>query len=200
MNFLALDTSGRRLTVAAVRGDAVALRDVDDCAMRHSVLLMDAVDSVLNEAGLTPRTCDFFACVVGPGSFTGIRIGISTVKGLCLASGRPALAVTSFDRIAYADRSGDPIAVVDAGHGKLYAQGYGRGSLPAGLYDAEEVAELSRKTHAPLLACEPCGVGETVVSAAEGLLRAARELCGRAAPAEELGALYLRKSAAEEGR
>ena len=100
MKFLAIDTSGRALNVVAVNGERRVLECRDDCAMRHSVLLMDVIDGALAKARLTPHECDFFACVVGPGSFTGIRIGISTVKGLCLACDRPALALTSFDTLA----------------------------------------------------------------------------------------------------
>ncbi|MGN0822516.1 MAG: tRNA (adenosine(37)-N6)-threonylcarbamoyltransferase complex dimerization subunit type 1 TsaB, partial [Candidatus Gallimonas sp.] len=91
MNFLAIDTSGKHLTVLAQKGEKTVSLFERDCALRHSVLVMDKIDEALSRADLRPAECDFFAAVVGPGSFTGIRIGISTVKGLCLACGKPAL-------------------------------------------------------------------------------------------------------------
>ena len=108
-----------------------------DCAMQHSVCLLPEIDGALKEAGLALEDCDFFACAVGPGSFTGIRIGISTVKGLAFALGKPTLGVTSLRAIAYAEE-GCRAALVDAGHGNVYAEGFGF-SLPQGFYRAEEV-------------------------------------------------------------
>ena len=80
-NFLAIDTSSRYLTVLAQKGDRQVLRHLSECAMKHSQILMDEIDAALSEAELKPEECDFFAAVTGPGSFTGIRIGIATVKG-----------------------------------------------------------------------------------------------------------------------
>ena len=94
MNFLAIDTSGARLAVAAYNGGDLVLRTAES-EMKHSVLLMDETDAALKEAGLSLSDCDFLAAVVGPGSFTGIRIGVSAVKGMCFAAGKPALALTS---------------------------------------------------------------------------------------------------------
>ena len=124
MKFLAIDTSGRALNVVAVNEEKTVVSRREDCAMRHSVLLMDAIDGALKEAGMTLADCDFLACVVGPGSFTGIRIGIATVKGLCLAGEKKALSLTTFDTLAYADTDGKRLCLVDAGHGNVYACGY----------------------------------------------------------------------------
>ncbi len=188
MKFLGVDTSGARLTVAVFNEGKVTLRS-EECAMRHSVLLMEAIEGVLQEAGLTLAACDFLACVVGPGSFTGVRIGISTVKGLCLAAGKPALAVTSFECLAYADRRGKRLALIDAGRGCYYAQPFDETPLSPAFLTGEEVAEL-----------EKAGYRAIHADPAEGFVLAAEALAGRAAPADRLTALYLRKSAAEEGR
>ena len=80
-NFLVIDTSSRYLTVAAVKDGETALRHLPDCAMRHSVMLMSEIDKAMNKVGLAPADCDFFAAVTGPGSFTGIRIGVSAANG-----------------------------------------------------------------------------------------------------------------------
>ena len=97
-NFLAVDTSSRYLTVLAVKDGKPFLRHLPDCAMRHSVMLMDEIDKTLTQAGLTPAECGFFCAVTGPGSFTGIRIGISAMKGFALGTGKKLKPVTSFDR------------------------------------------------------------------------------------------------------
>ena len=200
MKFLGIDTSGKRLVVVAQNGTQVAVSNVD-CAMQHSVRLMGEIDGVLGQADLTVAACDFIACVVGPGSFTGIRIGIATAKGLCFAAEKPALAVTSLEAIAYADEEENKIALVDAGHGHVYAQGFGAAALQAGFYSVEEVLSLAEGTGAKLLSVEGvANIQTTQVDLSRGLIRAAEALQNRVAPAAELAAVYLRKSNAEEGR
>lgn len=124
-NYLAIDTSSRYLTVLAKKGEKVVLRHMPDCAMQHSVILMGEIDAALKEAGLTPAECDYFSAVTGPGSFTGIRIGIATAKGFALATGKPLKPVTVFDLIAYNVKSEKPFAVaVDAAHNHYYIAGF----------------------------------------------------------------------------
>ena len=100
-NFIALDTSGEYLTVIAKKGENTRVVFEENCAMQHSVRLMDAIEEAAGAVGLAPAECDFFCAAVGPGSFTGIRIGISAVKGLCAATGKPSLGVTTFAALAY---------------------------------------------------------------------------------------------------
>ena len=90
-NFIALDTSCEYLTVIARKDEKTRIIFEENCAMQHSVRLMDAIEEAAGAVGLAPAECDFFCAAVGPGSFTGIRIGISAVKGLCAATGKPAL-------------------------------------------------------------------------------------------------------------
>ena len=192
MKFLAIDTSGQKLAVIAQNEDKTVVR-AQNSAMRHSILLMDEIDGALKEANLPLAACDFIACVVGPGSFTGIRIGISAVKGLCMAVGVPALAVTSFDCLAYAEKRERLLALVDAGHGHFYACPYDGFKPQAAAYlSNEEANAIAEKGYAP--------VTERDTDIAEGLKNAANALSARKASATELVALYLRKSSAEEGR
>jgi tRNA threonylcarbamoyl adenosine modification protein YeaZ len=130
-NFLAVDTSGNHLAVVAVKDGTTYATYVENCAMKHAVSIMPAVDETLKKANLQLKDCDFFAAVVGAGSFTGIRIGISTVKGFCLAHGKPALAITSFDVAAYNaldTKTNKILCLVDALHDCYYACGYENGS------------------------------------------------------------------------
>ena len=95
-NFLAVDTSNGYLTILARKDGRVHTLYEPDCAAQHSVRLMPAAEEALAALSLPPADCAFFCAVTGPGSFTGIRIGISAVKGLCAATGAPALGVKAY--------------------------------------------------------------------------------------------------------
>lgn len=199
MKFLAIDTSGARLTAVAVNGENIVKYTGDAYAQRHSTELMPAIEDVLSRAHMRADECDFFACVVGPGSFTGIRIGISTVKGLCLALDKPALAITSFETLAYAE-TGKRLALVGAGHGNFYACAYGENGeevAPAFL-SGEQTEALVKQGYRPV--CADGSYPEALrADVAEGLYRSSAEKSKKGFSGE-LKALYLRKSSAEEKR
>lgn len=198
MKYLAIDTSGKHLTVLAYNGERLITVYERDCALKHSVLVMDKIDEALSRANLTPNECDFFAAVVGPGSFTGIRIGIATVKGLCMACGKPAVAVTSFDCIAYAKEWERVLALVDAGHGYVYACPYEKGvPVKTPCYSSKEEAQTAYG-EVPFAAAEPVPMQYEEVNPAEGLFRAIENK--PKISAEALTALYIRRSSAEENR
>ena len=192
MKFLGIDTSAAQLVVIAVNGDTVIKRTGERCAQMHSVRLMDEIGRALEEARLTPQECDFFACAVGPGSFTGIRIGIATIKGLCFACDRKAVAVTSLDAIAYAETGSKRLALIDALHGNFYACAYGGDDSAPAFLSGEEANALIADGYAPLY--------QENADRAEGLYRAILAKKERLIDARELTALYLRKSSAEEKR
>ena len=201
MKFLAIDTSGKYLSVVAYNEGTAEKLFLDDCAMKHSVVLMDKIGEAFSRAHMSARECDFFAVTVGPGSFTGIRIGISAVKGLCFACDAPALAVTSFDCIAYNEEKKKTLALVDAGRGELYACGFegGKVVLPPAIQPLSKVTELVKEGFLPLSAEKipfDCGRADP----AEGLLSAVLKKAGEIAPASELHAFYMRRSSAEENR
>ena len=182
--FLALDTTGGYLTVIAANGGAVHTVFEEDCAMQHSVRLMGAVEEALAAVRLAPQGCDFFCAVTGPGSFTGIRIGIAAVKGLAAAAGRPMLGRTSLQVLAYNAR-GKALAAVPAGRGNYYVCGF-----------AEDKSVCFPEY--PLYAYAPLPLPYVQADPAAGLLSAVR-----AAKEGEFGtpaAFYLRRSQAEEER
>ena len=146
-NFLAIDTSSRYLTVLAQKGERQVLRHYADCTMKHSVILMDEIDAVLGEAQLKPEECDFFAAVTGPGSFTGIRIGIATVKGFALATGKPVLGVTAFDLIAYNVADENFCVVIDAGRNNYYVCSYPDEPKVYSYLSEGEVKNLNKKLY-----------------------------------------------------
>lgn len=202
-NFLAIDTSSCYMTVLAMKDGQAFVSHLPDCSMRHSVLLMDEIDGVLRRADLSLDECDFFAVAVGPGSFTGIRIGISAVKGFCLATGKPALPVTSFEEMAYNGVDGKKIlCLADALHGHYYACGLqgDKRLLEPSYLEEQEVLRLVGEGYTP------CAFGRLPLSEktdvllldpAEGLKRAATVL-SEAGRFGEPKALYIRKSQAEE--
>ncbi len=201
-NFVAVDTSGSYLTVVAGKAGEFFSVSIPDCSMKHSVSVMPAVDEVLKKANMSLAECDFFSAVVGAGSFTGIRIGISVVKGFALAYNKPSLPITSFDVAAYNRLDeGKLLCLVDALHDSYYACGYEKGEVvyPPAYLTEEEVLELRSQGYTL------CGVGEFPISAkaevksvdpVEGLKQA---VCARGAKGGfgELTALYVRKSSAE---
>ena len=192
MNFLGVDTSGDYLTVIACKKGKSEVRYLKDCTRAHSVRLMEEIDGVLSALQMKPAECDFFAVVTGPGSFTGIRIGISTIKGLCLATGKPALAVTSFDALAYAERDEKLLPVIDAGHGYTYLAGYENRTLtiPPQYCSNEQAAQFVKAGYRM--------IDSNSADPAKGFLEAVRAKYQEAGEAGELAALYLRKSSAEE--
>ena len=81
---LALETATKLCSVAVGRaGEVLALREVDDAQLRHAERLNVLVDEVMREAGLSLREIDAVAVGTGPGSYTGLRIGLSVAKGFC---------------------------------------------------------------------------------------------------------------------
>ena len=203
-NFLAVDTGGSYLTVVAAKNGQIFTSYVPDCAMKQSTMLMNVVDETLRKADLTPSECDFFASVVGAGSFTGIRIGISVIKGFCLAENKPSLAVTSFDVAAYnaIEPSGQKsLCLVDALHDSYYACGYCDGKVvyPPAYLSEEEALALVAEGYV-LRACSALPIAEKasvqVVDPVEGLKNAVLALSEQSAFGE-LTALYVRKSSAE---
>ena len=195
MNFLAIDTGGTHLTVIVNCNGKKAVRYTNDCAHLHSVRLMDEINSAFEEAGATPNDCDFFAVVVGPGSFTGIRIGIATIKGLCFACEKKALALTSFSVAAYSVKSEKPLALVNAGHGAYYAHWENNSA-----YITAEEAQALIKEGYEAISFEPLPLPTKVGNPAQGLEEAVKAGAGALVRAEQIQAEYLRKSSAEEGR
>lgn len=203
-NFLAIDTGSSYMTVAACVDNKTYLSHRTDCAMRHSTLLMQEVDELLARANAKIGDFDFFAAMVGAGSFTGIRIGISTAKGFALATGKPTLPVTSFELGAYTvgrEKGGKILVLCDALHGNYYAAGYENDTLvlqPSYLNEEEVLALIKRDGFLPVCA-QPLDIGGVCAETfdpAQGLVQAviALEEKGAFAP---LDALYIRKSSAE---
>lgn len=195
-NFLAVDTSSHYLTVLAQKGEKRCIRFMPECATQHSVVLMDEIDKALEEVELSPRDCDFFAAVTGPGSFTGIRIGIAAVKGLALGCDKPLVGVTSFDLIAYNAIDENFAVAIDALHNHYYVCGYGKkGKLSPAYMDGDGVRALGL----PVYGFEDLPFENyTKLNVKDCLYPAICAVCGNLS--RNISALYVRKSQAEEAR
>ena len=101
MKILALDTSGLVASVAVTEDDRLVAQFSIQYKTTHSQILMPMMDAIRQMTGMDLGTVDAIALAAGPGSFTGLRIGSATAKGLGLAWDRPLIAVPTVDGIAY---------------------------------------------------------------------------------------------------
>lgn len=126
MRVLAVETSTLAGGVALLDGDRLVGEYVLDISATHSERLMPAIDRVVADAGWRPAAIEGLAVAIGPGSFTGLRIGLAAVKGLALALGIPVAGVPTLDAMAeslpFADLPVCP--VLDARKGEVYCSLY----------------------------------------------------------------------------
>ncbi len=126
MYILGIETSTKTGSVAVVSEDAVIAQYSLNIEVTHSERLMSTVDRVLADTGISMKQIDGFAVAIGPGSFTGLRIGLSTIKGLALATGKPIAAVPTLKALAWnLAYSAYPICpLLDARKHEVYAALY----------------------------------------------------------------------------
>jgi len=224
MNILALDTSGVTASVALLQGETVLAELFLNLGRNHSEILLPSIDHLLIATGLELRAIDVFACTVGPGSFTGIRIGVSTVKGLALAVDRPIVGLSALEVLAMNamgfQRKICPM--IDARKEQVYAGLYadnGTESLtniiPERLVKANDFLELiagdavfigtGAVKYGDIIRRRLVGRGYFVVdhlhqvhASAVGALAGRKALAGGLTDAVKLIPLYLRRSEAEE--
>ncbi len=159
MNILLFDCSTDRLYAGLARGDGV-LFSQDREGSRHAELLLPALEHILSQASVSMADIDLIACTQGPGSFTGLRIGIATAKGLSLAIGKPWVPLPTLDCLAkslsgdlapYTDpcpqRSSTVVPVLDARKKRLYAAVYRSGHRDTEYLDIS-IEELLRQVDA----------------------------------------------------
>jgi tRNA threonylcarbamoyladenosine biosynthesis protein TsaB len=119
---LSLDTTQSALCLALIRGAEVLASVTDNSGLPHSQRLFPLLDELLKNQALAISEIDLLAVNVGPGSFTGLRVGIAAVKGLAATLGKPAMGVSAFDALAQAAGVIDVpvIALINAAKGEMY--------------------------------------------------------------------------------
>lgn len=130
MNVLAIDTSGEAMGIALATRDGRLLLAVQRAGLRHAEALAPAISTILAQAGIPASSLDLVACAIGPGSFTGIRIGMATAKGLAVGAGCGMVGVPTLDALAlrFASFPAVVVPVVDARKGRLFAATYRGGA------------------------------------------------------------------------
>jgi tRNA threonylcarbamoyladenosine biosynthesis protein TsaB len=139
MLVLALDTTTSSGSCALARDGIVVCEQVNDAPNAHAEHLPGDLMSLLERAAVALTAIDAFAVATGPGSFTGLRIGIATMQGLAFAEGKPLVGVSGFDALAHIAYSEGPLrrspeakaervaTWVDAWRGEVFAALYERG-------------------------------------------------------------------------
>lgn len=149
MNILLIDTATELLCTALSFGTTFYLERLHRVGLRHSELLMPDVEALLHEAVLRPRDLELVVCSRGPGSFTGLRIGMATAKGIAQGAQCPLVSVPTLDALAYGLEHMDRVIVpvVDARKQRYYAACYREGRRISDYLDvtADELSSQLRR-------------------------------------------------------
>jgi tRNA threonylcarbamoyladenosine biosynthesis protein TsaB len=221
VRILALETSGRFGSVAAMTDDKLLAEIELNPALRSASSLAPAIKELLARAGWRPTDVQLTAVTVGPGSFTGLRIGVTTAKTFAYAVGSAVVGVNTLEAVARraaAETRQRLSAVLEAGRGQLFEQTFERG--PAGEWQASHDTRLVSVDEwlvslAPEIAVtgpalsaleDRIPAGMSVVASAHWHPTAAQVAAvgrtrfsgGQQDDIYKLAPLYLRRSAAEE--
>ena len=207
MKILAFETTDAVASVALYTDDGNVYETVIDTKLRHAESVLPAAEALLSAHGLSTADMDAFAADVGPGSFTGVRIGVCMANALGAAHRKLVVAVNALETLAYRFHDAVPVqagvvcALIDARNGNGYGAAYRYGHDPMGISDTTEVLT-------PPCACvideftaqlpENCRMIGTATDfpalpAAEHVARIAAQRRGE----KEIAPLYLKLSQAE---
>ena len=221
MILLAIDTCFSSASVAVVSEEKLFGLYYIDNKLTHSTKLIPMIENVLSELDLRVSDIDAIACTNGPGSFTGIRIGMATAKGLSFPENKPIMPVSSLEAAAYNFSCLSlPICVMtDARNSQVF---YGKFVFSEKGFEtlvpptAEEISQVSKDITSPTIVLGDGGVkyreilekNENIIFAPPHLnMPSAASLAAAAfdkiklngfPPAESIDALYIRKSSAEQ--
>lgn len=216
VNILAIDTSGKSVSCGVMKDGVMRAAMYANSGLTHSETLMPSIDDALERAGIGIRDVDLIACVTGPGSFTGVRIGVCAAKGLAHPGSIPCLPVDSLEAIAWNLRMSDAVVcpMLDARRHEVYAAAFrcGKGCVTRLLDDSAEPLDafldklpgdaalifagdgsLSYREQVVQRFPEALFAPENLNWPESGAIcEIARENAGRAVSGSELCALYLR--------
>ena len=130
MKVLGIDTSTAVGSIGIIEDESIIAEYSLNIVESHSARLMPAIDDVLKRAALKIQEIDAFAVTIGPGSFTGLRIGVGTVKSFCYALKKPIVGVVTLDVLAYNLKFADKLIcpILDARKQEVYTAIYRGGS------------------------------------------------------------------------
>lgn len=145
MLILAIDTTGATLSAALLENQKILAEVFVNTGDNHSLQLLPAITHIYDIAGASPEMTGLFVCTLGPGSFTGVRLGVSTIKGLAMATDKPVVGFSTLEALAanMGAYSGSICPIVDAQRGQIYAATYELdGCLIPQLRDEERLTDL----------------------------------------------------------
>jgi tRNA threonylcarbamoyladenosine biosynthesis protein TsaB len=145
---LAIDTARERLQLALLLPDGRVDTDVTDIAKGHAEIIMDRIGALLARNGLAYADLSRIAVTTGPGSFTGLRIGLSVARGLGLALSIPVIGVPTLLALSLS-RTGASEIILDAGRSEAYVQSFSAPGKPAGaprLGDLTQSLQVAART------------------------------------------------------
>jgi tRNA threonylcarbamoyladenosine biosynthesis protein TsaB len=219
MLIVSVDTSGRKGRIALCRGGGDSFEVLQLTSLEggtYSAQLLPRIAEALQQNNLSKTDVDGFVVVSGPGSFTGLRVGLSTVKGLCEVLRKPLATVSMLEALvlAHGRAGGSSVALLDAGRGEIYVGEYRLGSgratlareyiakldefaaLPTAfsgnlLTADEKVAEALQAANRNVLLVAPVNAGEI------GRIGIRKLLSGETADPATIDVNYIRRSDAE---
>ncbi len=206
MKILAIDTSTKDLLLAAKNGDEVFF-EVSKQSLQHSKILFSQLETLLEKAKISKEQLDCISVNLGPGSFTGIRIGVVFAKGMAYALGTKLAACDAFEAIAMEAKSMLPAGIIceERNGGGYFAVARlvdGEISISKrGVYNAAEIQDIMKHENLEtmLTNCQNSS-GRQVVSGVAGLLKLAEDCLetGKFLNVSEIEPVYIKKSQAEE--
>lgn len=142
MKILAVDTSAKAASAAVVQDGKLMSENFMNTGLTHSQTLMPTVKTVLDEAGININEIDFFAINNGPGSFTGVRIGVAAIKGMAQPTGKKCVEVSTLESLAYnlLGINCTAVACMDARCAQVYTAAFDCGETVERLTDDEATA------------------------------------------------------------
>lgn len=128
MTLLAVDASGKTSSTAIMRDNEIVCEQFLNVGLTHSETFLTQIDRAFGEVGISPRDIDYYAITVGPGSFTGLRIAIATIKGLAFQLDTPCVAISTLEALAeHTTIAFEPaiiLPVIDAKRNRVYTAAY----------------------------------------------------------------------------
>lgn len=193
MKILAIDTTSEQGSIAITEGDLVVEEVALESGDGYAHVLFSAIENLLERHGMRLADIDGFASASGPGTFTGVRVGLTAVKGMAEAMGRKVVAVSNLKAIALAGTSELRAPVMDARRGDIYGAVYN-----SALEMNQDEVVMKYDAWVALL---PAGAeilhGQGLLAGAIGRIAAREFAAGRAVDPALIDANYVRRADAE---
>lgn len=154
-NILMIDTTMDNLSVGIIHDDKKMFRISSDISKRHNTLLLPNCEEILTEVGITIRDIDAIACSCGPGSFTGIRLGVTTANGLSAVGKIKLINMNTLEILSYNRISANgTLTLVDAKHDNYYGSLRTNNSITMTSYSFSEIHTMRSELNVNIIVTE----------------------------------------------